>query len=107
MRAVVLLFVLCQSQVGQLFAQDTAVSMKVFTYKKSGGTELKMYMFYTAASQQEKDNIGMAFFHGGGWAFGDPSEFFEASKRYARLGYISFSVQYRLCRIQMEVIPTR
>ena len=98
MRAVILLFVLCHSQVGQLFAQDTAVSMKVFTYKKPGGTELKMYMFYTAASQQKKDNTGMAFFHGGGWAFGDPSEFFEACKRYARQGYICFSVQYRLCR---------
>ena len=98
MRAVILLLVLCHSQVGQLFAQDTAVSMKVFTYKKPGGTELKMYMFYTAASQQKKHNTGIAFFHGGGWAFGDPSEFFETCKRYARLGYISFSVQYRLCR---------
>jgi len=98
MRAVILLFVLFHSQARQLFAQDTAVSMKEFTYKKPGGTELKMYMFYTAASQQKKDNTGMAFFHGGGWAFGDPSEFFEACKRYAQLGYITFSVQYRLCK---------
>lgn len=55
-------------------------------------------MFYSEASQGSNSNTAMAFFHGGGWVFGDPSEFYEASRRYAKKGYVTFSFQYRLSR---------
>ena len=80
------------------FAQETKVLEKEITYKKVGGMELTAYMFYTEASQQKNDNTAIALFHGGGWVFGDPSEFFEACRRYARKGYVTFSFQYRLSR---------
>ena len=78
------------------FAQETEVLEKKITYKKTDKLELSVYMFYTKPSQHKSDNTALAFFHGGGWAFGDPSEFFEACKRYAKKGYVTFSFEYRL-----------
>ncbi len=79
-------------------AQDTIVLTKKIVYKKVGGIELSVDMFYTASSQQKNNNSAIAFFHGGGWVFGDPSEFYEACRRYARHGFVTFSFQYRLSR---------
>jgi acetyl esterase len=78
------------------YAQDTLVMMKKIIYKKVGNRELNVDMFYTATSQQKDNNSAIAFFHGGGWVFGDPAEFHEACRRYARKGFVTFSFQYRL-----------
>ncbi len=86
-------------------AQDIKVLEKEITYKKVSGQELTAYMFYTESSQQKNENTAIALFHGGGWVFGDPSEFFEACKRYARKGYITFSFQYRLSRNEDGTYP--
>ena len=76
--------------------QDSEVDVKRIIYKKLGNSELYVDMFFTQSSLQKKDNTAIAFFHGGGWVFGDPSEFNEACKRFARNGYIAFTFQYRL-----------
>ncbi len=47
----------------------------------------------------------IAFFHGGGWSSGSPSEFHEACERYARKGFIAFSFQYRLSRTKDGAVP--
>ena len=80
-----------------IIAQETPVATKTLTYKNVDGKELNMFMFYNEADHHNA-HTAIAFFHGGGWAFGDPSEFFEACKRYARMGYVTFSVDYRLCK---------
>lgn len=79
-------------------AQDTLVITNKVVYKKVGNRELSVDMFYTKTSQQKSDNSAIAFFHGGGWVFGSPSEFYEACRRYARKGKVTFSFQYRLSR---------
>lgn len=79
-------------------AQDTLVITKKVVYKKVGNRELSVDMFYTKSSQQKSDNSAIALFHGGGWVFGSPSEFYEACRRYARKGFVTFSFQYRLSR---------
>lgn len=66
------------------------------TYKQVDGRELKADIFYTSKTFSNKDNPVIAFFHGGGWAFGDPSEFHGACKRFAEKGFVTFSFQYRL-----------
>jgi len=53
-------------------------------------------IFYTDKTVLNPDNLAIAFFHGGGWAFGSPSEFHEACKRFAKKGFITFSFEYRL-----------
>lgn len=98
MKKTVLLLALLGFQMVTSFAQDTLVITKKVVYKTVGNRELSVDMFYTAASQQKSNNTAIAFFHGGGWVFGDPSEFYEACRRYARKGYVTFSFQYRLSR---------
>lgn len=79
-------------------AQSTDVLEKKFTYKIVNGHELSAFMFYAEPAMQKTDNTTIALFHGGGWVFGDPSEFFEACRWLARKGYVAFSFQYRLSR---------
>ncbi len=92
-------------QVSASNAQDTVVMMETFNYKTVGNTELTVDMFFTDSARQESDNTAIALFHGGGWDFGDPSEFHEASRRFASRGYIAFSFQYRLSRNEDGTYP--
>lgn len=98
MKKSVLILALLGFQMVTSFARDTLVITKKIVYKTVGNRELSVDMFYTAASQQKSNNTAIAFFHGGGWVFGDPSEFYEACRRYARKGFVTFSFQYRLSR---------
>jgi len=65
-------------------------------YKRIGGADLTADIFYTQWSREGTAKPAIAFFHGGGWAYGSPSEFHAACERYARMGFITFSFQYRL-----------
>ncbi|RRA99157.1 alpha/beta hydrolase [Larkinella rosea] len=65
-------------------------------YKTVDTVQLTAHIFYKPSTIVKKGNTALAFFHGGGWAFGDPNEFFNASKRYAKLGLVAISFQYRL-----------
>ena len=47
----------------------------------------------------------IAFFHGGGWVFGSPSEFHGACRRYAEKGFVACSFQYRLSRHEDGTYP--
>ncbi len=96
MKKTLIILLLLAFQIATSFAQDTLVNMKEFVYKNINGKNLSVVMFYTDSSQQKNENSSIAFFHGGGWAFGDPSEFNEAGKRFASKGFVTFSFQYRL-----------
>jgi acetyl esterase len=65
-------------------------------YKTVDSFQLKIDIFYTNQSFERENNTAIVFFHGGGWAFGSPSEFFTTCERYARMGIVTFSVDYRL-----------
>ena len=80
----------------QVGAQPPVTHIKE-VYKAVGASTLKLDVFYTDQSFERKDNTAIVFFHGGGWAFGSPSEFFTTCERYARMGIVTFSVEYRLC----------
>lgn len=94
--AIILAFLVLQ--IGSSFARETVVKEKKLVYKKVGDQKLSAFMFYTESGKPKNDNSAIALFHGGGWVFGDPSEFFEACRRYAAKGYVAFSFQYRLSR---------
>jgi len=80
----------------QVFAQEESIIKEGRIFKKVNGYELKVDVFYSTGTQQKVNNPAIAFFHGGGWVFGDPSEFHGACKRYAFKGFVTFSFQYRL-----------
>ena len=88
-------------------AQDTLVIQKKMVYKRVGTYELTVDMFYTDSAWEKQYNPAIAFFHGGGWVFGNPSEFYEACKRFARKGMITFTFQYRLSINSDETYPNK
>ncbi len=75
-------------------------------YKTVDTTKLKIDIFYTSQSFERENNTAIVFFHGGGWAFGTPSEFFTTCERYARMGIVTYSVEYRLS-IENGVVPSK
>lgn len=77
------------------YGQRPLVEKKV-VYKVVDTTSLVAHVFYQDAALQKGKKPAIVFFHGGGWAFGKPSEFFGACRRYAAMGFVTFSFQYRL-----------
>ena len=79
------------------YAQEATVQQRKLVYKVVDDQELSVDVF-SPEGQATVTHPAIAFFHGGGWVFGDPAEFHEACKRYARKGYVTFSFQYRLSK---------
>jgi len=79
-----------------LRGQESDIVREKKVYKQVQGYDLTVEMFYTEETWRNDRNPTIAFFHGGGWALGDPSEFDEACIRYALKGFITFTFQYRL-----------
>jgi acetyl esterase/lipase len=73
-------------------------------YKEINTFRLTIDIFYSSESFKRENNTAIVFFHGGGWAYGSPEEFFTTCERYAGMGIITFSVNYRLS-IDNGVIP--
>jgi len=88
-----------------IVAQDNSVIHEKKIYKTIDGMKLEADMFYTAETMDKKLNPAIAFFHGGGWAYGSPSEFHNACKRFAKKGFITFSFQYRLSINEDGTVP--
>ncbi len=99
-------FILAGLIVGSsLMAQDLELVQKEIVYKNIDGVSLKADLFFLAGDQNMKAHPAIAFFHGGGWSSGTPSEFHEACIRYAKKGFITFSFHYRLSVSEDGSIP--
>ncbi len=75
-------------------------------YKVIDSFKLTIDVFHTHQSYEHDNNTAIVFFHGGGWAFGTPDEFFTTCERYAEIGIVTFSVDYRLS-IDKGVTPSK
>lgn len=73
-------------------------------YKTVDTFKLKIDIFYTEQAFERDNNTAIVFFHGGGWSSGTPGEFFTTCERYAKMGIVTFSVDYRLS-IENRVTP--
>ena len=73
-------------------------------YKTIDSFKLTIDIFYTKQTLERENNTAIVFFHGGGWAYGTPDEFFTTCERYAKMGLVTFSVNYRLS-IENGVTP--
>ena len=74
-------------------------------YKSIDNIDLTVNIFYSKERQTRENNPAIAFFHGGGWAFGSPQEFHGACRRYAEMGFITFSFAYRLSINEDGTVP--
>jgi acetyl esterase/lipase len=79
-----------------LRAEDAAVTMSTHGYKRVDGRELQVDVFQPARGTSDVTRPAIAFFHGGGWVFGDRNEFHGACRRYAARGFVTATFQYRL-----------
>jgi acetyl esterase/lipase len=87
----------------QVENNDQVIHMQE-VYKTVDTFKLKIDIFCSNQSLGRENNTAIVFFHGGGWAFGAPSEFFTTCERYARMGIVTYSVDYRLS-IENGVTP--
>jgi len=92
---ILILFILIS---GLATAQSNSIPLEPieFTYKSIGSDSLKAYVFYPQNITEKENLSSIVIFHGGGWAMGEPSWGFEYARKYAKLGLISISVEYRL-----------
>lgn len=90
-KILILLILIC----GITKAQDNSSPIE-FTYKIIGVDSLKAYVFFPQDIDENESRPSIAIFHGGGWAMGEPSWSFGYANKYAKLGMVSISVQYRI-----------
>lgn len=65
-------------------------------YKTIDSLSLAIDIFYSTKALKGEGNTAIVFYHGGGWVYGESSEFFSTCERYAQMGTVAFSVEYRL-----------
>jgi acetyl esterase/lipase len=65
------------------------------TYRKIGGTELKVWIF-EPAQKSAKPLPAIVFFFGGGWVGGSPAQFEPHSRHLAARGMIAIVADYRV-----------
>lgn len=75
---------------------DPPVEPSAHNYRRIGGEALRAYVFFPAPQRSREPAPAILLFHGGGWQSGAPEWTFEAARRFADLGLIAISVQYRL-----------
>lgn len=76
---------------------------ETFVYRKVAGRELHAYVFCPKPAADEGPTSAILLFHGGGWSTGTPEWTFDAAKRFASLGMVAISIEYRLS--EGEVTP--
>ena len=105
MRHFILYFGLAFVLMACTHAREHRIIQERKIYKQVMGQELLVDVFYTDSALERKGNPAIAFFHGGGWAYGNPAEFHNACRRYAEKGFVTFSFSYRLSVNQDGTVP--
>lgn len=67
-------------------------------YRTVDGVSLRAFVFKPAASGRVSRSPAILLYHGGGWVAGAPDWTFASARRYAALGMVAISVEYRLSR---------
>ena len=66
------------------------------TYRQVGGVALKAYVFAPDTTRVVRPRPAILLFHGGGWVAGAADWTFTSARRYAEMGLVAVSIQYRL-----------
>ena len=83
-------------------SEENPGRQKTLVYKRVGDRDLHVDVFWPDVNAEETpggaDRPAIAFFHGGGWVFGDRSIYHGACRRYAAKGFVTLTFEYRLSR---------
>ncbi|GAB5402253.1 MAG: hypothetical protein Aurels2KO_04840 [Aureliella sp.] len=69
---------------------------RTITYKTVGDTKLSLHAFEPEGRKESDSRPAIVFFFGGGWAGGDPKQFYEHCRELSDLGMVAFSAEYRV-----------
>jgi len=83
-------------KIGRIEDRPMSVVEDKLVYKSVGDIDLSLYSFRPADTDSAELLAGIVFFHGGGWAGGDPQQFFQQSRYLAERGMLAASAEYRL-----------
>jgi acetyl esterase/lipase len=76
---------------------------KLLVYKKIADRELQLHVFQPEGWKASDKRGCYITIHGGGWTGMGPERMYPFADHYAKLGLVSFSVQYRLARAKTGV----
>lgn len=76
---------------------------KLVVYKKVADRELSLHVFNPSGWQASDKRACYIAIHGGGWTGMGPERMYPLADHYAKLGLVSFSVQYRLANAKTGV----
>ncbi|WP_166442589.1 alpha/beta hydrolase [Phragmitibacter flavus] len=81
-----------------LAAQKTATPppTEKLVYKTIADQSLQLWVWKPAGWKPTDQRNAIVFYHGGGWAKGNPNAFSRQSEKLAQQGMVAISVQYRL-----------
>lgn len=75
------------------------VADRVLVYKQVDGHALSLHFFAPHAHSRSTPAPVLLFFHGGGWQFGDPKQFFPQCRHFREMGYACVSAAYRIASV--------
>ena len=75
---------------------DATQQPRAYVYREIDGQKLKAYVFLPPSEGSGKQTCAVLLFHGGGRAEGSAEWTFEDARRFAALGMVAVSVEYRL-----------
>jgi acetyl esterase len=76
----------------------------IYVWKSVGGFNLRAYVTYPPAHRQGTQLPVVAFFHGGGWAYGNPTYWLAPAHYFASRGTIAVTFQYRIGTVHNSTI---
>lgn len=76
--------------------QELPAPSKKIAYKKVGDKEFNLHIFVPESDKKGIQRPCIVFFFGGGWASGDPKQFYSQCRTLADLGMVAISAEYRV-----------
>lgn len=81
-----------------VFAGERIVADKQVVYKTVGETELRLHVFNPEGHMSTDKRPAIVFFFGGAWTGGTPKQFYQQAHRFASLGFVAISAEYRVSK---------
>lgn len=97
MKNLIVIFILTFTG-GLVSAEEKLTPDKELTYKTIGETKLQLHLFQPEDFKATDQRPCIICFFGGGWNGGTPSQFYQYCDRFAKLGMVAFSAEYRVAK---------
>jgi acetyl esterase/lipase len=75
-------------------------------YKKTDGEDLKLYLYKPENWKATDHRPLMLMYHGGGWRGGNPAQYANQCRDYAKKGFVAITASYRLADTKGDVVAT-